>query len=1034
MKFSHLPPWASVVATLVCLFSARVIAAGPVATQPATQPAAGQAACTSTAPAAQTCAVLPVSTNAVASDVAAVVEHALSGLPELRLVDRGALPAVLDEQLLSAVEAAEGVSSRLKLGQLVKADLLVLVRELAGMDGPKIELVVIVSSSGLRLAREAYPGKAADLETIAASARKTVEHALALARNPHLIIFAVPSFEHLGIVPERVDHRLAYAQLVELTLMRVPGAVVIELEEADALAREAVIGSQTLRRALPYYVTGKYRAGAGHGKSISFEVALRQADKVLGSETARAASEAESAAVLQDAVRKLIPPSVGGMEVTRAEPVMEARLLVERAHQFRSIGEWDRAYPLFQSALLLDSRNVDAHLGVFEALSEMMKDGRNELNEPAHHSRIDYCGRLDRWEECLDHIDFLLRQRAIDPRTTRQIDWFGRYAHLMASGPDARAQIPPLMPRYKQILRRQGNVAILAFGRPEQWRGLQTSQLQPLSALLVVTSRQLTESGEYRDALDVIYRAILAIGDVPEGFGVQFSPAGLLGWCYPGVERTAYADFVARLESSPVDQVRLVGQGCRLISEITDEGSYQAALAQIDALTEPASRRVHRELVRKHALLKWESLKPPPSGPAVAEITVARFVPFAPPNLRINQGEVSLHAAILGWIRCGNVDVVHTYSGYFRVTELETLEPIDVSGASSACWDGRFLWVVGSNRPRVLDLARGRVGQFEEAQDPDRLLIGGEFVVVSPGKVCLWNEATVGPMKDRIWGTLLEARERPDGSVACSMETLFQQRQAFDPLDAKLPEDPTRGFRLSWVTIINGGGESPALLLGRRNQRPLCIDLYSKKPRVLPHEWPVLSGIVQHGGDLYVSAGRIKPLEHGMIYRVTSPDAAPELWLDLPGHPSSLTGWVSGTSYYKETYLYGEDMHLFGASFGKYSATPAWTVVNLRTKEARVLLTRWPAELGDVRRVFLTNRYGFLIQGARRLYQAVLPPGEQWPRYEDFVRGTATRTNTASAPASAPASQPARGTGRNEGRLGSAEWPGVAARVARSVR
>ena len=101
------------------------------------------------------CAVIPGTGSDIEKNVADALERPLSAVNGVRLVNRAELKAVLTEQLLSAAMAAEGISSRLQLGRMVKADVLILLRERKVKTDEDeqviLDLVVAETRRGLRL-------------------------------------------------------------------------------------------------------------------------------------------------------------------------------------------------------------------------------------------------------------------------------------------------------------------------------------------------------------------------------------------------------------------------------------------------------------------------------------------------------------------------------------------------------------------------------------------------------------------------------------------------------------------------------------------------------------------------------------------------------------------------------------------------------------------------------------------------------------------------------------------------------------------
>lgn len=97
------------------------------------------------------CAVLPTSRSTIERDTADMLERQLAEQSGVVLVNRADFEAVVSEKLLRAALSAENLQSRVEVGKLVKADLLLFLRERRGRDGRAIELAVAETRRGVRL-------------------------------------------------------------------------------------------------------------------------------------------------------------------------------------------------------------------------------------------------------------------------------------------------------------------------------------------------------------------------------------------------------------------------------------------------------------------------------------------------------------------------------------------------------------------------------------------------------------------------------------------------------------------------------------------------------------------------------------------------------------------------------------------------------------------------------------------------------------------------------------------------------------------
>ena len=81
----------------------------------------------------------------------ALLEAKLLSDPAAIWVERANVDVILKESKLQAVFSPQGVGDRVKLGKLLKSDLLVLVRPVKDAKEPALEVIVSETAGGLRL-------------------------------------------------------------------------------------------------------------------------------------------------------------------------------------------------------------------------------------------------------------------------------------------------------------------------------------------------------------------------------------------------------------------------------------------------------------------------------------------------------------------------------------------------------------------------------------------------------------------------------------------------------------------------------------------------------------------------------------------------------------------------------------------------------------------------------------------------------------------------------------------------------------------
>ncbi|MBN9521195.1 hypothetical protein J0H58_22190 [bacterium] len=206
---------------------------------------------------------------------AALLEAKALPAADATWVERAGIDRVLAEQKLQALFGPQGIGDRVRLGKLLKADLLVMVRPAAGVGEPALELVVSETAGGLRLLVRGVPvtkDADADAAALLAAARDGIKKYRERVRE----VVAVPPFLSRDLAFDTDHLKGAYAKLTEQAALARPGVVAVELAEAEALARELALAGPgaKLDRPAPLYLLGEFRH-EGKGKERTVALTLR---------------------------------------------------------------------------------------------------------------------------------------------------------------------------------------------------------------------------------------------------------------------------------------------------------------------------------------------------------------------------------------------------------------------------------------------------------------------------------------------------------------------------------------------------------------------------------------------------------------------------------------------------------------------------------------------------------------------------------------------------------------------------------------
>ncbi|PHS08062.1 MAG: hypothetical protein COA78_13065 [Blastopirellula sp.] len=292
----------------------------------------------------------------------------LGGLLEAELIvrddtewlERSEIDKILAEKKLQSLFAADAGEARMSLGQILKADILIILRS-ETKDGQSVsQLVVSETKRGLRIVSEEFQ-VSKDLEKDAATLVKLFDQGLEKSRQPINHIFAIPPFVSQNLTYEFDYLKSTYAQLIEQSLVSAPGVLVVEFEEARALANERrLVGdNEALKRNLPIYVLGEYRHELqGDSQQVKIQLKIMQGATEL--ETLEETLTPETAAsFLKRSAVKLAKSQ--GIAATIVSPEMEAEQLGKRAETFMSLANWKEALGLFEAGLLIQPERMEFH-------------------------------------------------------------------------------------------------------------------------------------------------------------------------------------------------------------------------------------------------------------------------------------------------------------------------------------------------------------------------------------------------------------------------------------------------------------------------------------------------------------------------------------------------------------------------------------------------------------------------------------------------------------------------------------------------
>jgi len=879
---------------------------------------------------------------------AALLEAKLIATPGITWVERADIDKVLQEQKLQALFSPQGVAERVKLGQLLKADLLVMVRPVKGASEPVLELVVSETATGLRLVRRAVPvtkDTDADVAALLAAARD------GLRRHGETIteVVAVPPFVSTDLELTHEHLKGAFAKLAEVEALSRKGVVVVELAEAEALAKELALTAPGARpvRPLPVYLLGEYRCeGKGAERTVNLKLRAERGAKALGAGAevkVRAGAESE-------AVRTWASDTLGALARDDrprppADPKVEARVLAARARTFKQLGNPAEALALTEASLLLDPDQPDLHADALRAGGKVMWPIFARLKGP-----------LEQKGDLADGVRLYLRG----------------LAHLEAYITAGRDPMPPIGTGWEDLYH---NVSYSGFLKPAvrdtpAHRDAMRLMNEEKRAMCLRVIPLLVKQGKERDWYYVRYAV------------EHMSP------------REKY-ETIEGLLAQFVDQPGLYARTVQYVSEgqavMVDTPEGRALLARLGEsknkdIQAAAGEIVRRMEAKRNAPTARYATDPqgrdkPGPGPGAVKFTPVALAQAQPGLLRPLRGILAAGAS---------TDVLWTDESLYLMKEKGKIRsvwsapagtPIGL-GFPAVCFDGKYVWAtmcLDARNPILLAIDPGTEKVWElgaadglplapEKELTEKLTRTDLMVTgLEPGRVCL-----VGHFLGRSWigiGTL----EAGKGTV----KVFHEAREAQDLVNADQWKKATVTFNPTFLFTLDGppgSGGKPArrVLVGRGQgthlgalgQHPLVVDPERLRVEVLKDNlpgWPSHQQCYADGPTAYFSANG-PAARMTSVFRIGPPDQVPEMIATrLP--PSEL--------FASRVFVRDGRVHAVLAQvetrtekgIDRRVPTYQWWTADTNGKDLRQVATNLPG----IRSVTVSSHYGLvaLVEGPR---------------------------------------------------------------------
>ena len=759
------------------------------------------------------------------SPLARLLEQRLLVSTPAAWLERNRLDELLREQKLQGLVDAAATRRRVSIGKLLKADLLVLLRHL---ETPKehVQLVVCETSRGLRLAVHRVvisPKVEEDVRRLADFVERAIEKRGQEIRE----ICAVPPFVSNDLTYENEHLKAAYAKLAEQTVRNRPGLLLVELEEARAIAREVALAGRQIRRPLPLYLLGEFRhQGNGDQQKATLRMRAVRGKQVLANREASGLSPTDAVKFVQQASNELIRQTIG-VRPLPPNSKLEAEQLARRAGTFHLLGSWDEAAALAEASLLLDSRQprmrevAASSLGFLARRYADYNKGADSVARGIHL----YLLALEHYETILPETR-RVDESAISPDTKHfgESDLWGLHKHLFAA---------------------------------VHWANLSNEHNSPADVRRVVAELQKQE-------LEILLRIVRRRSRAKTGDEYRFMAWALFRFP-PKEQFQILLETIGTIQHLPDAQrltrtLTLRGYTVNILD--TPEGrQYLKALLAIDnPAVQRAALELHGRLQQYTASkarqqpAKLRSI-PPPAGPQQLRFHPVEIGP------RSEDGNLRPRWSFNGCIPAGpGVDLLWASGPHLyvmrqpgRLKEIWSSEYNFGPSITDIDYDGRFAWVTtrhlrGKPKLLVVDPQEEKVWEINGSDGlpvvawetiPDRIMWAQLWAEpLEPGKILLVS-----------WfGRMAIGTVTFDPDKGPQVDVFFEARNPLDRTKGEPWRDPHMAFPPGYVIGFHGTDEHGRplrkVLVGAlsqfsqygRHDRPLLVDPDLRGVAVLPHK------------------------------------------------------------------------------------------------------------------------------------------------------------------------------------------------------
>jgi len=407
-------------------------------------------------------------------DHAILADTVLARFPReagIALVEREELQRVVNEAALQAM--LSNPAERRRIGQILNADYLLLIN--GDVTASSTAGLLLETRSGARLARRVWSVDATNdvANAIVAFTTNT------LARFPSgaQSVIGVPPFLSKALSHDFDSLQNGFARLLAATLESQPGLAVIELEQAEAIARELALTGGGVERIVPLLVRGEFSVppdAPATNRLLRLTVEISDGAKSLASLSIGPVEHEAAARWISGEVGTRVSTLAGsGSRPLSAEE--QFRALIARADEFATLGAFLQSSGLREAALLLADVPTQRERLVAEYLAVAGSSKRRTFTRvdrpPLTRAQIAplIMAASNAWRAAQSHLDYLLVNQQIalaqftrltdeESGVARAVYPESREGHVQFKR-DHAARMLANMPHMLKLMQKEGAVA-----------------------------------------------------------------------------------------------------------------------------------------------------------------------------------------------------------------------------------------------------------------------------------------------------------------------------------------------------------------------------------------------------------------------------------------------------------------------------------------------------------------------------------------------------------------------------------------------